>query len=105
LPVDSWRPIAHAARMSVSARVVAACVVGAALARLSLGCGAASLDTCHQQTIEQLGCCPMCDVECREQVIGGCDDDVHDAPSVVVETGTTAASQDTTDGEPSPPSW
>lgn len=41
---------------------------------------APSLDGCHQRLIESLGCCPLCDVDCREAVQGACEDDEHEPP-------------------------
>lgn len=89
--------------MGPAQRLWLVCILAAVAARGVIGCAGYSLDSCHQRMIEELGCCPLCDAECREQAIGGCETEVHERPLELEESAATETSSGS--GAPSSPSF
>jgi hypothetical protein len=82
----------------LAARIVLGLACGALMAIAAPACLAPSLDGCHQRAVDSLGCCPLCDADCRGAVAAACADDVHEPPIDDEEEETSSDSGDATDG-------
>jgi hypothetical protein len=83
--------------MPIASRLLLGCACGALMATAPFACDSQELSECHQRMVERLGCCPICDAECRGAVDRECVDDVHEVP-VEVDDSVNAEGSSTSNG-------
>ncbi|MBC8070654.1 MAG: hypothetical protein IAG13_20155 [Deltaproteobacteria bacterium] len=80
--------------MVTLARAFIGLALGMLVAMASPACISPALDGCHQRLMAELGCCPICDVECSIVVDGACADETHDLVVEVENEGDESSADD-----------